>query len=205
MKNYHVEGIFPSPILFSKLERNFTEDEITFCKNIETNVDQNMGNNYTSTDKKILKNRVLGPLKNDLMEVVQYYMNNIVCGDDRVEPYITQSWLNYTRKNQSHHQHTHANSFISGIIYISANKEYDKIFFHKEDDKLLKVDQTTHNAFNSESWFCSVETGKIILFPSSLSHSVETKTDDGYRCSLSFNVYLKGVVGSYKNATELLL
>jgi ectoine hydroxylase-related dioxygenase (phytanoyl-CoA dioxygenase family) len=62
-----------------------------------------------------------------------------------------------------------------------------------------------YNSFNSNSWWFSVETGDIVLFPSSLTHMVETKKGDNTRVSLSFNVFIKGTLGSNKNLTELTL
>jgi hypothetical protein len=50
--------------------------------------------------------------------------------------------------------------------------------------------------------FC--KTGDIILFPSSLTHMVETKEGTNTRISLAFNVFIKGTVGNNKNLTELL-
>ena len=48
-------------------------------------------------------------------------------------------------------------------------------------------------------------TGDIFLFPSSLSHAVETKQGENTRISLSFNVFIKGTVGSNHDLTELIL
>jgi hypothetical protein len=54
-------------------------------------------------------------------------------------PYITQSWANYTKKNQYHHTHEHPNSFISGVLYINANEAHDKITMHKKSYQQIKV------------------------------------------------------------------
>ena len=48
-------------------------------------------------------------------------------------------------------------------------------------------------------------TGNIFLFPSSLTHMVETKQGENTRISLSFNVFVKGTIGNNKNLTELIL
>jgi uncharacterized protein (TIGR02466 family) len=108
------------------------------------------------------------------------------------------------RKNQYHHKHQHPNSFISGVFYINSNKEFDKIKFFKEDYKTIKPEVTNWNLYNSESWWFPVETGDIVLFPSSLSHCVEVKKGDNTRISLAFNTFVKGCVGNNKNLTELL-
>ena len=50
-----------------------------------------------------------------------------------------------------------------------------------------------------------VKTGDIVLFPSSLTHMVETKEGDNTRVSLAFNVFIKGTIGNNKQLTELKL
>ena len=50
-----------------------------------------------------------------------------------------------------------------------------------------------------------MKTGDVILFPSSLTHMVETKQGDNTRISLAFNVFIKGTVGNNKNLTELII
>lgn len=61
------------------------------------------------------------------------------------------------------------------------------------------------NLWNSTSWWFPVKTGDIIIFPSSLTHAVETKQGDNTRTSLAFNVFIKGTIGNNKSLTELHL
>ena len=43
----------------------------------------------------------------------------------------------------------------------------------------------------------------LILFPSLLEHDVERNKADGVRRSLSFNTFVRGVVGGSKQLTEV--
>ena len=43
------------------------------------------------------------------------------------------------------------------------------------------------------------------MFPSSLTHMVETKEGNNTRISLAFNVFIKGKIGNNKQLTELIL
>mgnify|MGYP003150075757 CR=1 FL=1 len=61
------------------------------------------------------------------------------------------------------------------------------------------------NAFNSAFWWFAVKTGQIMLFPSSLNHSVEAKQGNNTRVSLSFNVFIKGNIGSDDRLNTLAL
>ena len=77
--------------------------------------------------------------------------------------------------------------------------------YNNDNYKTIKLEIKDWNMWNSESWWFSVKTGDVILFPSSLTHMVETKEGDNTRISLSFNVFIKGTVGNNKNLTELHL
>ena len=63
----------------------------------------------------------------------------------------------------------------------------------------------SYNIFNSLTWSFVVKTGDILLFPSNLGHSVQTKKGKNLRISLSFNVFVKGQLGVTKNLDELIL
>jgi len=133
------------------------------------------------------------------------YFDKVVCTDNSIVPYITQSWLNYTKTDQFHHHHSHANSYVSGVFYVNADKEVDKIAFHKRSLPTIELHKTEYNIFNSNSWWYPVKTGDIILFPSFLIHGVDKKKGTNTRISLSFNVFIKGKIGNKLQLTELML
>jgi uncharacterized protein (TIGR02466 family) len=199
-----INGIFPTPIYISKLDRELSKKELTFIDKSKLDFYKNEGN-ITSNDNYILNQKVFGSLKEDLYLRVQDYFNKVLSTTDSVTPFITQSWLNYTEKNQYHHKHQHPNSLVSGVFYVNCHEEFDKIKFFKEDYKTIKPEIKDWNLYNSETWWFPVKTGDIILFPSSLTHMVETKEGDNTRISLAFNVFIKGTIGNNKNLTELIL
>ena len=135
------------------------------------------------------------------------YFDKVICPTNPVVPYITQSWINYTTTDQYHHKHSHSNSVISGIFYISANQNVDAVKFYRNDLHIdrIQLHVTKYNTFNSTDWKFPVETGNIFLFRSSLVHGVDQKKGNNTRISLSFNVFLKGKLGSKSGLTELVL
>ena len=143
-------------------------------------------------------------LKKELTEKVKEYFNKVLRATD-VEPYITQSWLNYTETNQFHHTHNHPNSLVSGVFYIDVDEEKDKIKFCKPGYQQLRLKVTDYNQWNSEHWWFPVSTGELFLFPSSLEHTVEHKKGSNTRISLAFNVFVKGNLGDEEGLTELKL
>ena len=200
-----INGIFPTPVYMSKLDRELTKKELTFIDKSKVDHYKNEGN-ITSNDNYILNQKVFSSLKEDLYLRVQDYFNKVLSTTDAVTPYITQSWLNYTETNQYHHKHEHPNSLVSGVFYVNCHEQFDKImFFRKDHYQAIKPETKDWNLYNSETWWFTVKTGDIILFPSSLTHMVQTKEGDNTRISLAFNVFIKGTIGNNKNLTELIL
>ena len=200
----NINGIFPTPIYISKLNRELTPLELKFVEKSKKDFYKNEGN-ITTNNNYILNEKPFTNIKKELDLRVQDYFDKVVSPANSITPYITQSWLNYTETNQYHHKHAHPNSLVSGVFYINCHEEHDKIKFFNDNYKTIKPEVKDYNIWNSESWWFSVKTGDVILFPSSLTHMVETKQGDNTRISLAFNVFIKGTVGSNKNLTELIL
>ena len=199
-----IHQLFPEPVYFSRLERALTKKELETVKKYKKKVYKNHGN-LISFDKYVLENKAFKNLKADLNKKIIEYFNEIVCTSNSIIPYITQSWINYTEVNQFHHQHSHANSYVSGVFYIAADKEVDTIKFDKRCSPEIVLDVLKYNIFNSKGWRRPIQTGDVLLFPSSLLHGVEPKKGMNTRISLSFNVFVKGTLGNSKGSTELVL
>lgn len=197
-----VTGIFPVPIYQTILNRDLSTEEFSFCNDLEkvkNEFNHNSKNNY------VLDEEPLATLKEELFLRVENYFQKITIPKDNVSPYITQSWVNWTKSGEEHHKHSHSNSIISGVLYINAHEEYDRITFFKDFHEPLKIESDEYHLFNSTSWSFPVKTGDIILFPSRLIHMVEPKIGDNLRTSLSFNTFIKGTLGNPSSLTELKL
>ena len=200
-----VHKLFPEPVYFSKLERALTKEELKTINKYKKKTYPNVGNT-TSNDNYVLENKTLKNLKKDLHTKVMDYFDKIVCTDNSITPYITQSWINYTETNQFHPCHFHYNSYVSGVFYIAAQKEvYSITFCRPRADETIKLNVSKYNPFNSTTYLFPVETGNIFLFPSFLYHRVDKKKGTNTRISLSFNVFFKGTIGNNKLLTELVL
>ena len=200
-----INGIFPTPIYISKLDRKLTPLELKFVDKNKKDFYKNEGN-ITSNNTYILNEKPFLNLKKELDLRVKDYFKKVISSTDAVTPYITQSWLNYTETNQFHHKHEHPNSLVSGVFYINCHKELDKIkFFKKDIYQTIKPDIKDWNLWNSESWWFTVKTGDLVMFPSSLTHMVENKEGTNTRISLAFNTFIKGNVGNNIQLTELVL
>jgi uncharacterized protein (TIGR02466 family) len=200
-----IQNLFPTPIYTTKMDRGFTKQELQFVNNQKNKCTNNKGNINTK-DNYILNRKEFKNIKKFLDKHCKDYLDTIICPKDNIELYITQSWLNYTEKDQYHHQHAHPNSVVSGVLYFDSDKKNDKILFTSNKGyQQIKPEIKDFNLWNSETWFFPVETGDLFMFPSSTTHQVETKKGTNTRISLAFNTFYKGTVGSNKNLTELIL
>ena len=205
MKEPTINNLFPTPIYMNNMDRPFTKQELQFVEKQKNHCKNNSGN-ITSKDNYILNRKEFKNIKKFLDTTCKDYLNRIICPKNNIELYVTQSWLNYTEKNQYHHKHAHPNSVISGVLYFDCDKKNDKITFSnpiRYQQIQPEIDQ--YNIWNSETWWFPLETGELILFPSSLTHQVEIKKGNNTRISLAFNTFYKGTIGSNGKLTELTL
>ena len=202
VKPIGIQGLFPKPVKISELPRDFTPEELDSISALLLN--SNKGNKI-SRDSFVLNNLSLQNLKSFCLQESTSFCRGILGLPDNVRPYITQSWVNLTQAGEFHHRHYHNNSFVSGVLYISALGHTDKIHFHKEEHDWLEFVPSDYNIFSSPTWFFPVWTKALILFPSSLPHSVYPVVGDHSRISLSFNVFLEGELGNHSDRTYLHL
>jgi len=191
-------SLFPTAVSFFQYDA-ITEKETKFITEQKT---RNNTGNTTSIDTNILENKEIKKLKQFIEKCLKEYFENIYMPKNDVEPYITQSWCNYTKEGQFHHKHAHPNSFISGVFYVQADRTKDKIYFYKDEYQQIQVPAKKYNPFNSESWWFETGTNDLIIFPSNLLHMVE-KVVGKERISLSFNTFLKGYIGDDMELTGL--
>jgi len=186
-------SLFPTAVARYELGRDFTDEELDFVWT--QNAVENKLNLY-SADSYVFKQKALSGLNEFSKRCIEHYLKSIICPENPVSLRITQSWLNYTKRGQSHHLHKHLNSFLSGVLYIEAEEEKDQICFVTPcANDSIDLTPRSLNRFNSKEWLLSVKKGDLLLFPSSLGHFVPT-TDTERRVSLSFNTFPVGYVGS---------
>ena len=193
-------SLFPTAVTFFEY-KGITEKEIKFL--VEQKTRGNVGNT-TSIDHNILENKEMEKLKQFIEKCLKEYFQTIYIPKNDVEPYITQSWCNYTKEGQFHHKHAHPNSFVSGVFYVQADRTKDKIYFYKDAYERIFIPAKEFNLFNSTSWWFETGTNDLVLFPSNLTHMVE-KVVGKERISLSFNTFLKGHIGEDLDLTGLHL
>jgi uncharacterized protein (TIGR02466 family) len=197
-----VNNLFPTAVAGCELGRDLSESELECFLGLEEV--QNQGNT-TSADNYVLNKPELHSLTEFFNNSLQEYFNAVYTPKYDANLCITQSWVNYTKPGQFHHKHAHPNSLVSGVFYIQAAKESDKLHFFRDGFQQIKIIPKEFHLHNSESWWLAAVTGTLYLFPSSLTHMVERVTGEDTRISLSFNTFPKGVIGEESGLTSLKL
>jgi uncharacterized protein (TIGR02466 family) len=216
-ENVAVEGLFPTPFLKFRLGRDLTKEEREFIFNSPIRVNDysalNSFNNSNSisTEDSIVERKELTEIKKFIDECLAKYVEIVY---DPVTPFqlkITQSWLTRTKKHQSHPMHAHSNSIVSGVFYVKADNEDERIIIHNPKghssvgDLRLSIPCKNINAFNSLAWGMPVKTGDLILFPSLIVHEVEPVEGNEERISLPFNTFVVGSFGVSEKFTRLTI
>ncbi len=109
---------------------------------------------------------------------------------------LTESWANKTDKGEFHHEHHHAHSYLSGVLYLNNNYSCRTFFKSKNlwysDDFLFEIHKQRGTENFSEYNFFEEKTvaGNLLIFPSKLKHFVnENEEDNNPRYTIAFNAY----------------
>jgi uncharacterized protein (TIGR02466 family) len=204
MNDFEILPLFPLAVLKTKMKRSLTKAELKSVNKFKTNMRTNIGNQH-SLDTFVLDKPEFKDIREFIDLAIEDYMDNIVQPKYDTSCYVTQSWLNWTEPGGFHHSHYHPNSFISGVFYINANGNSDRIDFAKEKHDHFDIEAGEYNLYNSKTWWVGVSTGVLVLFPSHIIHSVPATEGGDVRISLAFNTYLKGQLGEPQFANELIL
>ncbi len=194
-------NLFPTPVFKFTIDRSFTDEELVFISELckECN-----NSNMASKDRYVLNRAELSSIKNFIVKSLDQYFREVYVPKKDVYLRITQSWFNYTSPGQSHHQHSHSNSFVSGVLYTKASRDRDRINFYNTKQEQIEIASEEWNIYNMKSCWFDVHEGDLLLFPSSLPHSVDA-LKEGERISLAFNTFPVGLIGNETNSTGLHL
>ena len=199
MKKDELLMVFPTPVQIYKYE-NSIEKELKYIEGVEWK--QQVSNyNFKSKDTYLSEHEELKDIVSFFKECIDDYCNTIVNSEQRLV--ITQLWANRNPKGSKHHEHVHPNSIISGVFYLRQDPKLPPIQFSKSNQHAMKLDPRKYNTYNAETFLLPCTTGELILFPSSLRHSVPVNMGEEERISLSFNTFSIDVLGSEENLTHL--
>jgi len=201
--------LFPIPVMICPYPVDYSK-ELEWIKNSETRKENKGDGNagYThynrqSEDTFVLDKPELANVRAFIEAKLHKFLTEIMASTDKLV--ITQSWLNKNKKGESHHEHVHPNSMVSGVWYPQIHENLPPIQFRHREQRDISLQTEKYNTFNSATFMLPMKRGELILFPSNLSHSVPVNNSEEERISLSFNSWPKGNMGDIKSLTYLPL
>lgn len=187
--------LFSIPVFETEI---FLEDKAKlFIEKQKRKIVEPAKNAFVSNDNYILNNKKLKKIKKDILNEINFYKDTVLQVKDNIKCYIKNSWLMFHNYNDFSNNHYHINSFISGILYIKTPKDCGNIVFHTSQMNhsifpLINIPFKKYNEYNSSTFTFEVKENQLLLFPSSLIHSVEKNLSNDTRICLAFNVLIKG-------------
>ena len=191
--------IFPTPVLIVKYKEDISE-ETKYVENLEY-TEQKDNKNFRSTDSYLFKHEPLKKIKNFCGESLTKYTEKVLNSKQRLV--ITQCWTNKNPPGAKHHEHVHPNSIVSGVFFFRIGGKLPPIQFAKDIQSGFKLDPIRYNSVNAETFLLPCVPGELLLFPSSLKHSVPINQSEKTRYSLSFNSFGIDILGSEETLTHL--
>ena len=188
--------LFSLPVLIDKYPNSF-DDELKYIRSLPLrNRDrQQVGSTSFSQDNFILNHSKMKKVRVWIQEKINFYINNILGSSNKV--FITQSWVVFGSKGQNLHIHNHPNSIVSAVWYPYLTKEQSPLILTQLGLPFtLKLKIKNDNQWNSKSGAAPLETGHLIIFPSSVYHSVDVSDSNDTRISLALNTWTTDEVGN---------
>lgn len=207
--NYNVLNIFPTTVYagvmkghkehkksFYKIYNKFDYEETIY----DTTVSENVGNPLIHLEDEV----------NDLfLEIVSHtknYLHNVLNLKDIFNITITKTWLSRARNSKNEIPwHIHTPSHISFCYYLNVPPNSHKIQFlnknssnnlfsgiFKDDDLESRIMVNKFSNENCEIAYVIPEEGLLLIFPSNLSHSTKSVTNNftGERLAISGDITL---------------
>ncbi len=187
-----VEGLFPVPLLRTRglLDMGLVA---ALCQQIrDAHTRKNVRSGLLSHTE------IVGPDAHDLYRRVSHVAGpklvefGVLLFGDRLGWAIKEMWTNVLEPGGSQSMHAHANSFVSGIIYLSpSHPSAHTVFVRNPGAGEFTFRHNTRTAqmgpFNAGRWVTpDIEPGDMVLFPSYLLHEVP-RNQGGQRITMAFN------------------
>ena len=207
--NFKILSLFPTPVLTTSIPPSFSRI-IPWLDSQPMDSLETLSNSRAGTTSKntyILNDDKCVEIKNFLLE------KSLILGKSlgyKCNHYkLTQSWITHKRPNQSHAAHFHSNSFFSGVFFYGhqiKDISSSSILFHKPPDQSFQIPKDENlpiTPYSLPNYYFTPSPGDLVIFPSTLLHSVLENNTNEIRKSLAFNIVPVEGFGSDRNLNRL--
>ena len=200
------EKIFPTLIGKSELDINSSliniwkthifqsnKTQVTTFENKDTE-------DYLTQNQRLLDSLIFSPLKEQILIQSRLYAQE--CGIVFEDLQICNSWgYQIGLNNNPNNFHSHANSFISGVYYLTTGADIEFQRDNFPNSSHFKFDPFSSKKVDNFFHRITPQKNLLILFPSKLDHKVTQNFIEERYC-IAFNIIPKGNFGvTYGNFT----
>ena len=189
----NIINAFPTPIAYVENFLNENQIKILTHHVYKSRVRMeysNITNTPNMVNDKIISNNLIPEILSKLKE-----FGSQLYGDEKMEWVVKNIWGNLTIPDGGQGIHNHANSVVSGIIYLTDPNETNHTTFIRNNmfsgyaflQHRVKGKFTPYN--RNEIEFDVAKQGDMVLFPSYLNHFVKDNNTSNNRITLSFNSF----------------
>ena len=190
--------LFSVPVGISHYNMDYSE-ELEYLRNIKLREGKL---NRQSEDTFILDRSEMANIRSFIEGKIDLYAREVMSLANKLR--ITQSWVNNSKKGDSHHEHVHPNSILSGVWYPFLNDKLPPLELYNKNTRDIELQLVESNQYNSTLFKVNrIKSGGLILFPSNIPHGVSPNESDEERISLSFNTWPEGDMGDVNSLTYL--
>lgn len=188
----HLQNLFPTPLI--RVESFLSESELQPLINRA----KKSHGNLNSRSDKLSHSQPISPNEDSqfssISDKASDYLQDFgyLLFGENLNWTIKEMWMNVLEKGGHQTLHSHANSFISGVLYLTESHTSAKTIFHKSLGGQEFIFSNTHEKsnitpFNADRWTASdAKQGDLLLYPSSLLHAVPVN-EGNQRITLAFN------------------
>ena len=176
MKKPIVYTLFPVPLI---------ENELDIPKKIKESLIKQkyervtINNGHISVDEYILNKPKYKSLKKQILGQATLFKKDILGMTNKIDLVFQNSWVMKHGPGDWSQPHYHANSFISGILYLKTPDNSGVINFNRANptphftNPIMELNRSEPNFVNSDKFVVAPRENLLLLFPSNLSHSVD--------------------------------
>lgn len=187
-----VVGIFPTPVLH--VPALLTGAQVEVLRTTLTTEAGQVNEKSSELAHTQIREPTENPLLTSFAELVEPRLvefGELIFGES-LHWSVKEMWLNVLRAGGHQALHSHANSFVSGVVYLTPCAADSSLVFVRGLGQPGFLFKNTHagsnnGPFNSDKWVMpAVGAGDLVLFPSYMLHEVPVNRGDT-RISLAFN------------------
>jgi len=181
------------PTVISKTQLSLDSFQLESYKNfILSSLLSKQDNNYkTTNNQQLLEDPIFNTLNLSILSNAKKYLD--IIGHEYETLQIASSWGVVIDQGGYGGAHSHVNSYISGVFYLSSGSPLG--FINPSLNKwqfLPNINQKDYRSYNG--FLITPQPNLLTIFPSWLQHHISPSLEDE-RVSIAFNIIPKGKFG----------